>query len=110
MQKVKTILNVEISQGKISWPKLEKMLGTYLEAVGHNASAIGPTGKPVKLEDAVQFNVKGDVINGSQNKLCYKLYEVRLNGKDGQIYASGLQKGFYDGNNIPRFPFEKVKF
>lgn len=113
MQKIQKILELEISEGSIKWPKLQQKIEAALKLTDNKFESFAEeTGERIniKLEDAITFRVKRR--NGVW---CYKLLSPRFKGtvhskQKGGLFASGIQKGIYDDRNRPIFPFPPVMF
>jgi hypothetical protein len=101
MNRVDLVLSNYISQGKINWDTLEKKLTAFLDVVGHNPTAVDPQGNVIKIADATTFRIKDDGVN-----VAIKLNKVRFHM--GHIYIESYQKGVYDENGKPMFPFPEI--
>lgn len=106
MERIKDILAHPINKGYINWDKLEEKIHAALALVKGDFNSFKPDGTehPVKLDDAVDFNVKTP-----QGDFIYKLIEPRF--FNAQLYCSGYQLGFLTSEGKPWFnPQTLVRF
>jgi hypothetical protein len=112
MQKIRKILEMEISEGSIKWEVLQQKIEAALKLTDNNFEVIREDTVEktnLKLEDALTFAVKR-----KGTLWCYKLIQPRFlatsRSATGGLYASGIQKGTYGFDGQPVFPFPAVAF
>ena len=106
MKKLHDVLALDIYAGNINWEKLQQKVFVALELINkqiHSKSEDGQIDKTMKMEDALTFKSKS-----AGTELAYKIYAPRF--KNGELYCSGFQTGYYLPTGKPVMISQKVNF